>query len=311
MSTQSPAKTVAEALEAVETWRSQEDARRLGELGEVAQEIQSLEAAMENLRQQLEALHTFQTELEAKGAELAAQADQRTYQGIFEVLQVQAAAVEQREREVLEASKAQAEKLPALLAEKGLAEVLQEYEQFKSAVEPTLQHLPDSYKAAILEVHHGQEAKLREAIAEVGGAPKMEADELVADLVFAIDAPEGTPELLVVVVPVADSVQSRWVEREGGLQTDLAARVAEAIYRAAADVSFLGAQALSGGHLGLLAVELELVGADPSLAERLRQRLAAVAEAPELAAAGVRLLVREIDMDHLLPPEDEEAADGE
>jgi hypothetical protein len=311
MSTQSPAKTVGEALEAVESWRSEEDARRIGELGEVAQEIQSLEAAMENLRQQLEALHTFQTELEAKGSEIAAQVDQRTYQGIFEVLQMQAAAVEQREREGLEAAKARSERLPELIAERGLADVLKEYEQFKTAVEPTLKHLPESYKAAMLDVHHSQEAKLRAAIAELGGAPDLPADELAIDLVYAIDAPEGAPELLVVVVPVADSVQSGWVDREGGLQTMLAARVAEAIYRAAADAAFMGAQALSGGHLGLLAVELELVGADASLADNIRSRIASVPDAPELKAAKVSLTVREIDMDHLLPPEDEEAADGE
>jgi hypothetical protein len=298
MSTQSPAKTVGEALEAVESWRSEEDARRIGELGEVAQEIQSLEAAMENLRQQLEALHTFQTELEAKGSEIAAQVDQRTYQGIFEVLQMQAAAVEQREREGLEAAKARSERLPELIAERGLADVLKEYEQFKTAVEPTLKHLPESYKAAMLDVHHSQEAKLRAAIAELGGAPDLPADELAIDL-------------LVVVVPVADSVQSGWVDREGGLQTMLAARVAEAIYRAAADAAFMGAQALSGGHLGLLAVELELVGADASLADNIRSRIASVPDAPELKAAKVSLTVREIDMDHLLPPEDEEAADGE
>lgn len=309
MSTQSPPKTVAQALEAVESWRSEEDARRLKELGDVAQEIQSLEAAMENLRQQLEALQTFRTDLEAKGAELVAQADKRTYEGIFEVLQVQAAAVEQRETEGLAAAKEKHEKLPDLLAEAGLGDVLAEYEQFKSSVEPTLQHLPDSYKAAMLDVHHAQEAKIRKAIAELGGTPVLEADPIAADLVYAIDAPEGTPELLVVVVPVADSVQSGWVEREGGLQTVLAARVAEAIYRASADVGFMGAQALSGGHLGLLAVELELVGADAGLADTLRQALAEVANAPELKASKVDLTVREIDMDHLLPPEDEEVGD--
>ncbi len=311
MSTQAPATSVSDALEAVETWRSEEDARRLGELGEVAQEIQSLEAAMENLRQQLEALRSFQTELEAKGAELSIQADQRTYHSIFEVLQVQAAAVEQREREVSEAARAKQESLPQLLEERGLAEVLRDYEQFKTAVEPTLQHLPESYKAAMLEVHHGQEAKLRTAIGELGGAPEVEAEPVAVDLVYAIDAPEGTPELLVVVVPVADVVQSEWSERDSGLQTVLAARVAEAIYRACADAGFMAAQALSGGHLGLLAVELELVGADPALADSIRSRLAGVPESPELKAAKVALTVREINMDHLLPPEDEEAADGE
>ena len=311
MSTQSPPTSVADTLKAVEAWRSEEDARRLKELGDVAQEIQSLEAAMENLRQQLEALQSFRTDLEAKGAELATQADKRTYQGIFEVLQVQAAAVEQREKEAQAAAAAKQAKLPELLAEAGLAEVLAEYEQFKSSVEPTLVHLPDSYKAAMLEVHHGQEGKLRSAIAELGGAPELDADAIAADLVYAIDAPEGTPELLVVVVPVADDVQAGWIERAGGLQTVVAARVAEAIYRASADVNFMAAQALSGGHLGLLAVELELIGADAGLAAALRDRLGKVPEAPELKAAKVELTVREIDMDHLLPPEDEEEAADE
>lgn len=311
MSTENPATTVAQALQGVQAWRAEEDARRLGELGEVAQEIKSLEAAMENLRQQLEALGTFQGELEAKAADLEAVADQRTYQAIFEVMKVQAAALEQREAEGLAASKAHRSSVPELLAKQGLSGVLEEYEQFKSAVEPTLKHVPESYRAALLEVHRKQEARLREALASFAAA-SMDAKPLTVDLVFAIDAPEGTPELMVVVVPVAGAVQSGWAHREGGLQTIIAARVAQAIYEAAADVGFVAAQALSGGHLGLLAVELELIGADPKLAEALRTRLAAVARAPELSQANVTLAVQEVSMDHLLPPEeDEEAADGE
>ena len=300
MSTESPATTVAQALQGVQAWRAEEDARRLGELGEVAQEIKSLEAAMENLRQQLEALGTFQGELEAKAADLETVADQRTYQAIFEVMKVQAAALEQREAEGLAASKAHRSSVPELLAKQGLSGVLEEYE-----------HVPEGYRAALLEVHRKQEARLREALASFA-AVSMDAKPLTVDLVFAIDAPEGTPELMVVVVPVAGAVQSGWADREGGLQTIIAARVAQAIYEAAADVGFVAAQALSGGHLGLLAVELELLGADPKLADALRTRLAAVAKAPELSQANVTLAVQEVSMDHLLPPEeDEEAADGE
>ena len=304
------AKTVAEALSAVDRWRTDEDARRIAELGEVAQEIKSLEAAVENLRQQLDALHTFRAELESKGSDLEALATQRAYQSIFEVLQVQAAAVEQRERELQAAAKKRDAELVEKVKQAGLESVLAEVEEFRAKRQEALAGVPASFRPILIDAHEKQVEQLRAVVLAASGGPAgAKPAPIAVDLVFAIDAMDEGPELIVVVSPVADTVQSQWIDRDDGLQTWLGARVAQALYQASMDVGFVGAQALSGGHMGLLAVELELVGADARIGDALRRRLNEVAASPELVGAGVSAVVREVSLDQLLPPDD--AAEGE
>lgn len=307
MSTEQPAATVAEALAVVQQWRSESTARQKAELEEVDQEITSLTSAVENLQQQLTALQSFKTELVAKTTDLDADAAQREYRAIFATLQSQAGQLGERGSAVVAAQKARLDDLPARMAESEAGPDVAEYEQFRANVEPTLKHLPDSYRAALLEVHEKKVAKVRRHVEAVMAGPvEVAGDEVVVDLVYAIDAPEGAPELIIVVVPIADDVHTDWVNRPEGVQMWVAARVAQALYQAAHDVGFAQAQALSGGHLDLLAVEMELVGADPSIGDALRKHLGSIGSAPELIAAHVKVAAQELPIDTMLPPETEE-----
>jgi hypothetical protein len=307
MSTEQPAATVAEALAVVQQWRAESTARQEAELQEVDQEIASLQSAVENLQQQLHALQSFKTELAAKTSELDTDAAQREYRAIFATLQSQANALGERGTAVVAAQKARLDDLPARLAASDAAADVAEYEQFKANVEPTLKHLPDSYRDALLEVHQKKVAKVRRHVeAALSGPVEVTGEEVAVDVVYAIDAPEGTPELIIVVVPVADDVHTNWVNRSEGVQMWVAARVAQALYQAAHEVGFVQAQALSGGHLDLLAVEMELVGADTKIGDALRKHLANLGNSPELTAAKVKVSAQELPIDTLLPPEPEE-----
>ena len=313
MSTESPASTVAEALEAAQQWRTDSAARHDAELKEVEQELGSLQAAVQNLQQQIDALQSFKAELEAKTGELDAEGGQREYQAIFDTLQGQSKGMGERDDLVVAARKARLDDLPARLAAGDAAADVAEYEQFMSTVEPTLKHLPESYRDALLEVHAKKVAKVRGHVAAaLDGPVEVTGAELGVDVVYAIDAPEGAPELIVVVVPVAAEVNQGWMEQPEGAQLWVAGRVAQALYEAAAKVGFVQAQALSGGHLDLLAVEMELVGADAKIADALRASLGALGNAPELIAAKVSVTATELPIDTLLPPEDdEEGTDAE
>jgi len=313
MSTESPASTVAEALEAAQQWRTDSAARHDAELKEVEQELGSLQAAVQNLQQQIDALQSFKAELEAKTGELDAEGGQREYQAIFDTLQGQSKGMGERDDLVVAARKARLDDLPARLAAGDAAADVAEYEQFMSTVEPTLKHLPESYRDALLEVHAKKVAKVRGHVAAaLDGPVEVTGAELGVDVVYAIDAPEGAPELIVVVVPVAAEVHQGWMEQPEGAQLWVAGRVAQALYEAAAKVGFVQAQALSGGHLDLLAVEMELVGADAKIADALRASLGALGNAPELIAAKVSVTATELPIDTLLPPEDdEEGTDAE
>lgn len=310
MSTETPAATVAEALEQVNAWSADNTARHKAEVEEVDQEIASLQSAVQNLQQQLEALQTFRAELEAKAE--ATGVEQQQYEAVFATLQAQANALGDRGAQVVAAQKARIDDLPARLAASSGSADVAEYEMFKKTIEPTLAGLPDSYKEALLAVHREKADKVRALVHEELSKPvEVTGDDVAVDLVYAIDAPEGAPELIIVVVPVAAEVHSDWVNRPEGVQMWVAARVAEALYRAAGSVGFTGAQALSGGHLGLLAVEMELIGADASIGAALREQLAGIGRAPELKAAKVKVEACELPIDTLLPPEDEEDGDAE
>ena len=132
---------------------------------------------------------------------------------------------------------------------------------------------------------------------------------LEIDLVYGVDAPEGTPELLICVLPISDGAFTEWADRPEDLATLLGARVVQGIYETTRQTGPRGAQAVCGGHQGLLAIEVDLEGAKGDVARALADNLTAVlSSAPELAAAKVRVHPRRVDVDFLLPPDAGEEA---
>lgn len=312
MTTATTVRTVADALGDVERWKADEQARHAAELVEVDQEIGNLTTAIGNLQQQLEALRKFKEELQGKQQALGGQEIARAHESLFKALQAQSQALVEREAIVAERDKARRADLEASLSGTEIGPLLEEYKQFKTTVEPTLGALPESYRSVILQHHRTLAARLESHVRKAISEPvQVEAAPLEVELVFAVDAPEGKPELLILVLPVTDQVQSGWVDREDSLQLWLAARVVQGVYEAAAKTGFVAAQAMSGGHLGLLALELDLSAALNGAAfvdavqAVISERLAG---APELAGARVAVRARKVDVDYVLPPEDDEEA---
>lgn len=316
MSTATAAPSVAGILEDVAKWRADEETRQKAELVEVDQEISSLEQAIANLQQQLEALAKFRDELVAKGAEVENQEISKGYTAVFDALRAQSETLGNRESAVVEAQKVREAALSAALAESDVAPLVQEYQQFREHVEPTLANLPDSYRGVVQSHHNSIMAKLQDRIAtHTAGPVTVEADDVEVDMVFAVDAPEGTPELAILVLPVTEEVHSGWLERAEGVQTWVAARAMQALYETFKASGPLGAQAMCGGHQGLLAIEADLVGAGDDIEKVLEERLSAVFQAaPELGGGKVRVVPRKVPVDYLLPPETDdsetEAADA-
>lgn len=305
------ASTVAAVLADVERWKADEEARHKAEMVEVEQEIKNLQTAIGNLQQQLEALTRFRSDLDGKASALGDQEVQRAYSALFDALGEQAKRLAARERLVGDKARERASSLAATLGGSDLGPLVQEYEQFKAAVEPTLGSLPQSYRDVILEHHANIAGKLRGHIDALTAGPiEVEAEALQVDVVYAIDAPDGAPELLVFVLPVDETVHSGWLDREDGLQLWLAARVVQAVYETSAKTGFVRAQAMAGGHRGLLVVEVDLAGADPAFVEGVERRLGELlSQAPELAGARVEATPRKVEVDYILPPDD--GANGE
>src|SRR5690606_11645553 len=125
------------------------------------------------------------------------------HEAIFAALERQAEQVVERAARVAEAESARAAALEEVMKDSTSAPLLEEFEQFRDHVEPTLSALPESYRSALLQHHEQVVARLREHIARAGGGPVvLEAEVVGLDLVYAVDAPDGPAELLMVVLPL-------------------------------------------------------------------------------------------------------------
>ncbi len=308
MTEASAPRSIADALSDVARRQGEDEERQRGELAEVDAEIHSLKTAMAELEQQLEALTRFREELSAKLDSVSTGASRRTYDGIFATLREQAQALSGRAVAVAEASRASRVALATALEDARTKKLLEEYQQFKDHVEPHLGSFPDSYRVVLESKHDEVQAELRRAVGDLDGAPpQLDAPELPIDIVIALDSPEGVAEVVMMVLPVVEHVQMAWADREEDLQTWVAARAMQAIYQVCHAFGLPGAQAMYGGHQGLLAVEVELGAGEPAAVRAaLEEALGAVCgAAAELSAAKVRVVAHPVHVDHLFPPEDE------
>jgi hypothetical protein len=297
--------TVEAALSDVEQWQSDQADRNQSELAEVEQEMESLRTAIANLQEQLAALEEFKAQVTGRSDSLGREGILKAYDAIFAALQEQAAQVVQRAALVAEAEAERLAALPDSLRQSEVASLVDEFEQFKDT-EASLASLPESYRTVVVQHHQQVVDKLRDHInALMAGPVEVRGDTHAVEVVYAIDAPDGTPELLVVVVPVSDQTHTAWRERDEDLQSWIAARVVQGIYAASAEAHH-PVQAMCGGHRGLLAIEVDLLGAPPRLSEAFQERISSLlSEAPELKAAHLVVTAREVSIDYLLPPEDD------
>lgn len=301
------ARSVADALSDVAQWRADEESRHSTELAEVDQEVATLERGIENLKQQLEALGQFRTELLGKVEMLDVDVSRRNYEAVFDALQGQSEQLVSRSADLLQVEQARDADLLQTLEDPEVRNLLAEYKQFRDTIAPTLSSMPATYRQAMEELGRKQREELTDRLGDLGSEPvEASGDPIEVDIIVAVDAPEGQAEVLMLVFPVEEAVHSQWASRSEDLQTRLAARVMQAVFATARALGIEGNQGVFGGHRGLLAVELELAGGGKAeIAEQFRARIQAMmVEAPELLAAKIAPTARVIEVDHLLPPEE-------
>ncbi len=301
-------RTVASAMEDVAKWRAEAEGKASAELTEADQEIGSLTTAIANLQQQLEALQKFREELVVKQSSVNEGEGAKIYNGIFEALRSQAGALTERAKIMSSMQSARSAALAAVLNDPAVKQLNDEYAAFKTTIEPTLSAMPESFRDVIMAKHNEIEAQLKAKVAEADpGLPTIEGDTLTLDIVFGVDAPEGTAEIIMVVLPVPEETQAHWFNRADDLQTWLAARAVQAVYQACHSVGLPTAQAMFGGHQGLMAIELELGGGDPGPIQSALQTAfdQILGDSTELNASKVSARGYYALVDHLLPPEEE------
>ena len=183
-----------------------------------------------------------------------------------------------------------------------LVPLLDEYQQFKQKLEPTLTTLPESYRGVVAQHHASVCRRLRSAVSNsFTSIVPLAVPKLDIDVVFSVDStPEA--ELVVVVVPVVPEVYTAWAERSDDLHGVIAARVVQAIYTAVHELRIVARAPLMGGHEGFLAIEIDLDEVPEGFSRKLGAAIERVtAAAPEIFAAGLVVHACEVAVEHLLP----------
>lgn len=300
--------SVSGALQELKTQHAREIERQAEELSEVDQELGSIREAITNLEKQLETLTKFREDLHAKQQAGDGVDEGKAYTAIFGVLSGQAQNLAARSAEVAKATAERNASQAATLEDPETKKLIEEFNTFKTTIEPSLANMPESYRAALMGAHTALEGRLQERLAHLDTGPvAVEGDAVSIDVVFAIDAPEGAAEIAMLILPVRDQVTTDWLEKGDTVELTVAARALEALYRACHDLNYGHAQAMFGGFQGLLAVELELPGGEAKpWVDALQNHLAAVlSNSPELKAAGVLAAPALVQADQLFPPEDD------
>lgn len=305
------ARSVEDALSDVARWRDEESARHQAKVAgldrrieDLAGEVSQLESQLADARARLDAVRA---ERDAEVEFTVSEADEhrRSYDALFDALQEQAQELAGRAAVYAEAARARDAAMATAIDDPGLKKLVADYEAGKQV----LATIPEAYRAAVQDAHSRLEAQLKERLAAIKPAPiELEVDPVRIDVVVAVDAMDGVAGVVMAVLPVVDTVYTEWAEREDDVQTFVAARAMQAIYQVCQQLGLGAAQAMYGGHQGLLAVEVELGRGDPDqVAQALRDAVDQVlGDAPELTAAKVVAYAQPVDVDYLFPPDDGE-----
>ena len=306
MTTAITVRSVADAMEDAGQWRAKEEARQKKERVDLDEQVEEVRTSITKLQEQLAVLETLSAGLSASEGILDTEQILRTHEGIFAALEEQRDALKERAEQIAQAEAQRLTMVEDVLSQSDLAGQLVEYQQFKTSVAPSLANMPESYRSVVMGHHEGVVKALRERVHEMLGEPvHAEGGTLQLEVVYAVDAPGGDPELLLVVTPIDASAHDDWADQDESLQLRLAARVVQALYEACHSSGLNSAEVMCGGHRGLLALEVDLTDAPSEIGAAVEERLGAVLhKALELEAAKVKLTVRQVEADHLLPPDE-------
>lgn len=299
---------VADALAAVDRMREQALEQHRAQLTSLDEEMERLRSSIANLQAQLEAVEAHRAQADA-AFEDAGGGHEEAYHLIFASLRRQASALAERNVAWTEAKRARDAKLADTLRDEGLEQALADYQATERNPQ-LLQSLPASYRDAAIAAHRANGERLKERLSDLFSVPQVQAETLSVDVVLAVDGDEEGG-IVMLVTPVPEEVHAAWEGRDADLLTEVAGRIVQGLYTAIRGTSFEASQAAFGGHQGLIALEMEIPSsAVTGFADRLKATLEQTAgEAAALAGASVQLNYTIVEVDRLLPPDDEEAED--
>jgi len=211
------------SLEDIDRWRRESDAEADREHKEICDEQEKIRQEIADREQRLDALGQRKGEVESHKASLPNEQLRRQRDAALKNLAGDRGIIAARGSLYGDAVKARERTVTELIEQPEYHKLVKEYEEFQE-VEVTLETLPKSYRGAI-EAHHASVTKQLEPVFDA-----MAADiEQVDATSVAVDAPDGVPEALAVVVPTPYEICSKWTERAEDLSALVAYRIVGAV----------------------------------------------------------------------------------
>ncbi len=279
-------------LEEIAEWKARADAEFGASVAEVDHEENAARRQIEEAQRQLVALATLRAELRDKHTQVGLESERRERVAIRQGLANDRQVIEARASLLAEAIAEREAALQAQLQDPEIASAVEEYEKFVE-IEASLAALPQSYRRAILDHHDKVRRRLEPVIAASNaGPPNLGLDPVGVGVLFSVDAPAGTPEALVAVLPVPSAVSRDWAERKEDLCSLFAYRVVAAVSRLLAAIGAGSAPIQYSDLHGCLAIQVWLgeCAVQGDINERALEEIGAVREeAEELTAAGIEL----------------------
>ncbi len=312
MNLDAPAPRLIDALEAITAWRESAEEECATQLAEVDAEEARLREAIAELQRQTESLDGLRGEIFGRLKALDGKEISRSYRAVVSALASDRMLLETRSDLLLRQRKSQRRAAEEMLKDPDLAQAIEEYEGF-GAVEAQLPSLPPSYRRAIVDHHEQLTRRLQPVITMVQGwgEPLPEAAQSVA-LVASIDPAEGSPEALVLVLPVAAAIYNDWSKRDEDLCNLLAFRMVAAAAELARQAGVADAPIAYRSFEGNLTIQIwfgesEVKGNLREMAAGMLDRVKE--EAAEFRASRVELYTLWLPPDVLSPPEDDHGDD--
>ncbi len=220
---------LATALEDIDLWRRESDAECDREHGEITDEQDRLRREIAEREQRLDALAQRKSEVEAHKASLPGEQLRRRRESSLKNLAGDRGVVAARGSLFGDAVKARERRVTELIESPEYNKLVKEYEEYQE-VEMTLNTLPESYAKAI-QSHHGNVTKELAPVFDAMAADveAVDAAGVAVAVVASVDAPDGRPEALAVIVPVPYETCSKWSERGEDLASLVAYRVVGAV----------------------------------------------------------------------------------
>jgi hypothetical protein len=305
---------LATSLEDIDRWRRESDAECDREHGEITDEQDRLRREIAEREQRLDALAHRKAEVESHKAGLSGEQLRRQRESSLKNLAGDRGVVAARGSLFGDAVKARERKVMELIESPEFNKLVKEYEEYQE-VEVTLATLPESYAKAI-QAHHANVTKELIPVFDAMAADVEEIDAagVAVAVVASVDAQNGSPEALAVIIPVPFETCSKWTERAEDLASLVAYRVVGAVGAMLKEIGASNAPIQFAEYENALAIQVWLGDSDvqgnvqpvlEDLFDTLNGRAA------ELEASRLKISLVWLDPDAVAPGDDGDQDNGE